>query len=164
MQMMGAAYQYGGGGGAPEGDVTPKLPAEGGDVKKLSQKFGGGVLGKVRSFVKGPQDSLLVQGAPNQPAAAAPYLYAGQVAPSSGNPPHKSSSLPPAAISDVDELSSGEASVSPPKSPKSPPMHKKPGYVPPKQWRPPLQMLLHQHNGRIIAIPHVDALPHGQKR
>ena len=159
-----AAYQYGG--GASAGSTAAKLKAEGGDegVKKLSQKFGGGgVLGKMGSFVMArgkSQDSVLVQGAPAEPAAAAPYLYAGQAS----APPSREASPPKGAvsdsspllsppmgpISDIDELSIGMV---------SPPNHKKPGYVPPKQWRPPLQMLLHQHNGRIIAIPHVDVLP-----
>ena len=159
-----AAYQYGG--GASAGSTAAKLLAEGGDegVKKLSQKFGGGgVLGKMGSFVMArgkSQDSMLVQGAPAEPAAAAPYLYSGQVSapPSREASPPKGAvsdsspllSPPMGAISDIDELCIGEA---------SPPKHKKPGYVPPKQWRPPLQMLLHQHNGRIIAIPHVDVLP-----
>ena len=158
-----AAYQYGG--GASAGSTAAKLLAEGGDegVKKLSQKFGGGgVLGKMGSFVMArgkSQDSMLVQGAPAEPAAAAPYLYSGQVSapPSREASPPKGAvsdsspllSPPMGAISDIDELCIGEA---------SPPKHKKPGYVPPKQWRPPLQMLLHQHNGRIIAIPHVDVL------
>ena len=161
----GATYQYGGG-GASAGSTAAKLQAEGGDegVKKLSQKFGGGgVLGKMGSFVMArgkSQDSVLVQGAPAEPAAAAPYLYSGQAS----APPSREASPPKGAvsdsspllsppmgpISDIDELSIGRA---------SPPNHKKPGYVPPKQWRPPLQMLLHQHNGRIIAIPHVDVLP-----
>jgi hypothetical protein len=162
----GASYKYGGR-GTSAGSTVAKLQAEGGDegVKKLSQKFGGGgVLGKMGSFVMArgkSQDSVLVQGAPAEPAAAAPYLYSGQVS----APPSREASPPKEAVADSTPL------LSPPMGPisdideelsigaASPPMHKKPGYVPPKQWRPPLQMLLHQHNGRIIAIPHVDVLP-----
>ena len=165
----GAAQQYDGGTPVSPSSTPVKLPAEGGNVKKLSQKFGGsGVFGKVGSFVKvgsfasrrasQSQDSILVQGTPTQPTAAAPaapYLYAGQVASPPRASPPPSSPPPSAAILDVDDLPSSSQEASTPK-------HKKPGYVPPKQWRPPLQMLLHQHNGRIIAIPHVDVRPHGQ--
>ena len=114
---------------------------------------------------------MLVQGyrtQPEEPAASKPYQYAGSTAatvatagdnatPSKITPPKISppKTSPPKTARERAAQAAQAAS-----NDSTAPRPKGAGYVPPKQWRPPLQMLLHQHNGRIIAIPHVDVRLH----
>lgn len=185
MQALGGGGGGGGFvvGGGCAGAATATAPAkdkvEGGDVKGLARRFSGTeassssasstapskpptVLARGLSLVKGRKssqsqdksssDSLLVQGGP---AADAPATLASAGTAASASKPSAPMS-PRRANDDLDAFGPSPSKLLGPEEVSSAKSASPAPFNPGKQWRPPLQLLLHQHNGRICAIPHVD--------